>query len=347
MEGLTWIVSNILLASLLAAAALIVQRRLHEPAVAHFLWVLVLVKLVTPPLIEVPLWEFRKSPCELGTCSCGPHSYANADSLWPTALIGVWLTGGLVGAWCAGRRWVEFRRLLSDVTPAPIELQTMASRAANDLNLRYAPDFLVTTARIPPFVAAGWPTTKLVAPAALFVKLTREQRTALLLHELTHLKRGDHLIRILETIVGTVFWWLPGLGWVCRQIRACEEACCDAAVVSRRPKARRDYARLLLDVVDFAAPLQARTITAMNAAGVLEQRLRTILAQSSPLQTTQRWMAYALATLALAATPLALRCDWNHVFRPNATEPTQAPAAVPWAADRCETPVVKVGCCPS
>jgi len=346
MDGLTWIVSNIVLASLIAAAALIVQRRLHEPAVAHFLWVFVLVKLVTPPLIEVPLWESRKSPCELGTCSCGPHSPAVADSKWQTALIGVWLTGGLVSAWRAGRRWVEFRRLLGDAAPAPIQLQTMMSRAANDLNLRCEPNFLVTTARIPPFVAAGWPTANLVAPGALFIELTREQCTALLLHELTHIKRGDHLIRILETLVRTIFWWLPGLGWIGRQIRTCEEACCDAAVVSRRPKARRDYARLLLDVVDFSAPLQARTITAMNAAGVLEQRLRTILAQSPGLHTRRRRMACALATLALVATPLALRCDWSHVFRPPHAAATEAPAAVPWAADRCETPALKFACCP-
>jgi hypothetical protein len=46
------------------------------------------------------------------------------------------------------------------------------------------------------------------------------------------------------------------------------------------PQARHDYARLLLDVIDFANPLprqSAPQTTAMSAADNLHQRLRTIL----------------------------------------------------------------------
>ena len=64
MPWLAWVVSNVLLALLLALAAWFVQRWLRRPAVAHVLWVLVLVKLVTPPLVSVPLGQ---SP---GTMAC-------------------------------------------------------------------------------------------------------------------------------------------------------------------------------------------------------------------------------------------------------------------------------------
>ncbi|HTN01753.1 MAG TPA: hypothetical protein VL132_07745, partial [Planctomycetaceae bacterium] len=39
----------------LAGAAAIVGRRAQRPALTHLLWVLVLVKLVTPPLFHLPL----------------------------------------------------------------------------------------------------------------------------------------------------------------------------------------------------------------------------------------------------------------------------------------------------
>ncbi len=48
-------VSNLLLSALLAGVAYAVHRRGRYPVLAHVLWVLVLVKMVTPPLFLLPL----------------------------------------------------------------------------------------------------------------------------------------------------------------------------------------------------------------------------------------------------------------------------------------------------
>ena len=54
------ILSNVMVASLLAVLAMIAGWRLQRPAMAHGLWVLVLIKLVTPPIVQltipVPNW---------------------------------------------------------------------------------------------------------------------------------------------------------------------------------------------------------------------------------------------------------------------------------------------------
>src|SRR5262245_16986839 len=47
--------SNAVLAAVLAVVALCVSRTLRQPAVCHALWVLVLVKLITPPLWQIPV----------------------------------------------------------------------------------------------------------------------------------------------------------------------------------------------------------------------------------------------------------------------------------------------------
>jgi len=56
---MTWLVTygmtNAVLATLLAAAALATSRWCRRPALAHLLWVLVLCKLLAPPLVEIPL----------------------------------------------------------------------------------------------------------------------------------------------------------------------------------------------------------------------------------------------------------------------------------------------------
>ena len=54
MPWISCIISNIILACVLAFAAWCVQR-LGRPGVARILWILVLVKLVTPPLVGIPL----------------------------------------------------------------------------------------------------------------------------------------------------------------------------------------------------------------------------------------------------------------------------------------------------
>lgn len=143
-------------------------------------------------------------------------------------------------------------------------------------------------------------------------QLSEPQRKSLLLHELIHIKRRDHLVRLLELVVSIAFWWLPGVGWIGRQLRACEERCCDAAVVSHLPQARHAYARLLLDVFDFANPLPACALpqaTAMSVAEELEQRLVGILNVAPKKRRT--WPGALLAAgLACAILPCGVSCEF-------------------------------------
>ena len=283
MPWLSLIISNVVLASLIAFSAWFVQRRLRRPAVARILWLLVLVKLVTPPAVSVPLVELPSTAaCTLGLCHCPQHALVPPvvrDAL-PWVMLAAWSAGAGAMGWTAWRRWSRFQRLAAHAKPAPPEWQSLAARLAGKLSIRRPPEILAVPGRLPPLVVAGWRRPRLLLPAALLGQLNHSQSEALLLHELVHIKRGDHLVRLLELAVGVLFWWLPVVGAIGRQLRACEETCCDAAVVAFLPQARRDYARLLLNVIDFADPLPrqaAPQATAMSAASDLEQRLRGIL----------------------------------------------------------------------
>jgi bla regulator protein blaR1 len=310
MPWLSWVVSNVFLALLLALTAWFIQRWLRWHAVAHVLWVLVLVKLVTPPLVRVPLQASPGSlACVLGTCGCAQHAHAQrilVDRLaW--ILLAAWAAGASATAWTAWRRSTRFQRLLTHASPAPPEWQALAVRLGSELSLRRLPEVLTAPGRLPPLILPGWRRPRLLLPTALLGRLNASQQLALLLHELIHIKRGDHLVRLLELTVGVVYWWLPGVGWIGRQLRDCEEISCDAAVVAHAPQARRDYAQLLLDVVDFANPLPGqagRQATAMSA-GDLEKRLRAIL-NATP-GTRGVWPARALMVgLACAILPYQL-----------------------------------------
>jgi beta-lactamase regulating signal transducer with metallopeptidase domain len=349
MPWLSLIISNVVLASLVAMAAWFVHRRLQWHALARVLWILALVKLATPPLVSVPVAQLPGTmACALGECSCGPHPGAPAfvRSMLPWILLAVWSAGAgamLLAAW---RRWTRFSRLLAHVSPAPPAWQALAARLADELSLRRSPQILAVPGALPPLVVAGRRRPCVLVPAALMLRLNRSQQEALLLHELVHIKRGDHLVRMLELAAAIAFWWLPIVGPIGRRLRDCEESCCDEAVVDRRPQARRDYARLLLDVIDFADPLpprQAPQATAMSVADGLERRLRAILDVKRPTRRT--WPVAALAMgLALVVLPCELNC--NLAGDEFARQPTAAanrdtcePAAKDLKWTGCEPPV--------
>jgi beta-lactamase regulating signal transducer with metallopeptidase domain len=169
---------------------------------------------------------------------------------------------------------------------------------------------------------------------------------------LVHIKRGDHRVRMLELTVGILYWWLPIVGSIGRQLRACEEACCDEAVVTRLPEARRDYATLLLDVIDFTTPSRGQpppqAATAMSAADGLEKRIRAILDATPGMRRSQ--LCWALvAGLTCAILPCELHYDF--VGRPTRAavaierEPDAEPTDLP--GDECEIKPAMSVCCPS
>ena len=62
--------SNALVASALALVAVLVGCCCRRPALVHGLWLLVLLKLVTPPLVPVPIaWPTPPAPAS----ACAPR----------------------------------------------------------------------------------------------------------------------------------------------------------------------------------------------------------------------------------------------------------------------------------
>lgn len=353
MPWLSSILSNVVLASLLALTAWFVQARLRHPGVARVLWLLALVKLVTPPLVSVSLIDLPGSmACALGACHCAQHAGTTAlvrDQL-PWILLAVWSTGAVATLILTGRCWLRFQRLTAHARAAPPEWQTLAARLAAELSTSTPPVVLAAPGRLPPLVVPGWRRPRLLLPLDLIDKLNARQKEALLLHELLHLQRGDHLVRLLEFVVGVVYWWLPGVRSIGRRLRACEESCCDAGVIARRPRARRDYARLILDVIDFAYPpaTGAPQATAMSGASDVAQRVRSILNAGNDRPATRCRRSVAALTIAMAGAllPCGLHYDFvggSIVVAPDACESVSRDARLAGANRPVELPLF---CCP-
>lgn len=346
--------SNMILAFMTALAALIAQRGLKRPGVAHILWVLALIKLITPPPATVSLGRPPGSTaCVLGLCGCEHHARAITflRDLAPSILAVVWSTGAVMTAWVAWSRRARFQRLIAHADAAPAEWRSLAERIAAELSLRRPPKILVVSSYITPLVIPGLYRPRMLLPSALLDELTASQREALILHELVHIKRGDHLVRMIELAVSVAYWWLPIVSVIGRELRACEETCCDAAVVARLPESRRDYARMLLDVIDFTdrSPAPAAEFgAAISHADHLDTRLRAILDDTHASGRTSRAFMIA-AGLACVLSTCQLR--FNLVDRSkSATTSVKLELATNGSKsyrDQCETKTSSlVLCCP-
>src|SRR5262245_36224708 len=162
--------SNAAVAALLALIALAVWQSCRSPVIRHAAWLVVLLKLLTPPLFTIPLhvlpasWVTQPAkPRDNGVIQASPplpevsRSTAGATpgpSTWwdrygPDGILDwavvVWVFGAVVWFVWQGRRILRFRRRVASAEDAPAEVADAASHLAAALGIVHPPSVKVAT----------------------------------------------------------------------------------------------------------------------------------------------------------------------------------------------------------
>jgi hypothetical protein len=152
---------------------------------------------------------------------------------------------------------------------------------------------MVVDGPLPPMVWSGW-RPMLLVPQRIVESIDPSQRRLLLLHELLHIRRGDHLIRWFAVAVLALYWWNPFAWWAVRRLQNAEEECCDAAVLSFHPHDSEIYGEALLAVSEFVScgslPAAAVTI-GVERKNHLKRRMTMILKESGWTKLTKTRLA--------------------------------------------------------
>ncbi|MCC6910294.1 MAG: M48 family metalloprotease [Phycisphaerales bacterium] len=223
---------------------------------------------------------------------------AEEAALRPVDIVAwLWLLGVLLCSLRLAAQALAARRLKTSlVEPAERRWQRILDDLSNELGLRTSIRLLRSGLAETPMVV-GWIAPVVLVPAAAFASLTPEQLKSLLAHELSHIRRGDHLINALQAIVETVLFYHPAVWWISRQIRIERENCCDD-IAARAAGSGRILAEALarLESIRITPP---QTALAANG-GPLMNRIARLLALPAPSHTsTPRWPG--VAALAAAA----------------------------------------------
>jgi WD40 repeat protein/beta-lactamase regulating signal transducer with metallopeptidase domain len=376
--------ANALCAAVLAVPAYLVGRYGRRPALAHALWLVVLLKLLTPPVLRPGLaWLPAASPESvkkaeaapapkavyvaaisrvdvLNTSSrpsptpapivlnrpAAPFTYTlnvtqppapapapepaaeplpaegRGESVVRFALV-IWLAGAAAFLARALAYTLLFHRLLAHARLAPAEVQHQARELARGLGLRHCPAVWLVPGPVPPMVW-GLLRARVLFPAGLIDRLDAGARASLLTHELAHVARRDHWVRLLELLASALFWWYPLVWLARRQLHEREEECCDAR--AKDATSPRVYASAILEAVEFLSEARPRVpVLASALAGVqsLKGRLTLILTADLPgrLAGPTRMALVALATAVLPLLPTLVQAEKIEPKAPAVEEP--------------------------
>ncbi len=227
----------------------------------------------------------------------------------------LWVLGAALIAALTAVRVQRSRRLILRSRLAPPSVERMIADAAEHLQLRRVPRVLMTQSRVSPMVWCGAHPC-IVLPADLWSQLDDDGRRAIILHELAHLKRRDHLWCWVELAAGCVYWWHPVVWWVRKRLRDEADDCCDAWVTNLMPASRRAYAQALLEARRFTSEAQRRQQQLMTpavglggptrSARKLARRLTMVMTHNISPKLSARgvMLCGAVALLAYVATPM-------------------------------------------
>jgi beta-lactamase regulating signal transducer with metallopeptidase domain len=210
-----------------------------------------------------------------------------------------------------------------------------------ELGVRRDVEMLNSPLRTMPMTWGLWRTRLLLPEQA--ETWPSEQRRAVLLHELGHVKRRDCLTQIIVQLGCALYWFNPlvWIGW--RRLQVERERACDDLVLNSGATAS-SYAKHLLD--SAATMTQFRFVgaaVAMARTSTLEERLRAILDGRRNRRSMSRvGVAIMGMLLLMALVPVAvLRAQQTPTGQPAAPAAPAAPST-PATPDAPGTPAAPV-----
>lgn len=207
-----------------------------------------------------------------------------------------------VPAWCAGvalmalrsfSGWRRIHRLTREgAEHASDDWQDRLAGLAMRIGVRVRVRLMVTAQVAVPCVV-GWLKPVILIPPAALAGLSVQQLEMVLAHELSHIRRHDYLVNLLQLAVETVLFYHPVVRWISQDARRERELCCDDSAVHACGDALH-YAHALTDLADIQAA-DLHLAVGLNG-GDLTLRVERLIAPHHVSEGAPRLTTLMLAT---------------------------------------------------
>jgi beta-lactamase regulating signal transducer with metallopeptidase domain len=304
----------LLQSSILIGLLLIADLCLRKKVSARFrygMWLLVLVKLALPPSLAMPTGAAYWLGKYLPTASTAPAPAAAVvppipgvytepiqtfDALpvrevaavvaphiaslqWPGWMLLGWIAGVLLLSAMVFHQIASMRRSLKRSSPAESAMIGLLEECCAELGRSTRAALRLTNDLHSPAVC-GFLRPMILLPATMPPRLWPDGLRTILMHELTHIKRRDPWLSLVQTILQVAYFWHP-LVWAANaRLRYLRELAVDEIVVAGLRSQAQCYTDTLIDIAAMAFRKPAfslRLIGIAESKRALERRITHML----------------------------------------------------------------------
>ncbi len=262
---------------------------------------------VVAPQASTPAKILPEAQKDVAVQPVAPPTATRAESL---RTLVARLSGPLMAVWGAGALLMLFRLFyglaflrgfrfgLKPVDDAKVD--TALALASEVLRLRNLPRVYTSPVADSP-LTVGLIDPVMIFPEKLLGELSENETSSIVLHELSHVWRRDHLTGLFKRLVVAVNWWNWPVYRICTEHSdAAEELSDNCALLKLKPE---DYSECLLQLAEKTGLISRLPAVIGMAArsGGLRQRVLNILSKQRKIemQTTQTKKLIGAATIAL------------------------------------------------
>lgn len=248
-------------------------------------------------------------------------------------LISGTLISRIVLGWVLMNRAVRRMERLDDP-----RLLDRVNRQCGTLGLLIFPEFRTgETAAVP--VTFGWRNPTILLPAE-WREWATDKLDLVLAHELSHIQRGDYLIRVAAALNKSLYWFHPLSWWLHKHLTELGEHLSDDVALSAASANRERYAEILGDFAGLLGRESSRLQPgiAMSAPAAGSRRIKRILDNQrtlcSKLNVWQKLAVFGLGISAFVLVAGAQTGDHPQAQAPAPIRPAEPVAQAPTTGSR-------------
>lgn len=260
--------------------------------------------------------DTARATAQMPDSAATPQAYGQAGGTaaaaqpisWTALLLCAWGTGVAVSLAVLGYRHIQLCRLIRRTRrPVPAAVTQTYSRCLCLLRVRHAPELVVVDGVASAAITAS-PRPRILIPEFLTRKENAQSLYFALIHELTHYKRGDHLVGLLLPLLSAAYWFHPAvhIGFAC--LRQDMETACDAGVQRVVGESQKQAYRLtIMGMFSGAFTVPALGMSAPASRRMAQRRVRGMFMRPKS-DRLARFSAFATA-LALLVVCFTTACQ--------------------------------------
>lgn len=223
----------------------------------------------------------------------------------PQIIAILWILGALavVVRWMTS--WALLRKRIRDASALSCGREVNALRRAEELAaLRGSVPMLLSADSLEPGVF-GVLHPVLVWPRGISEHLEDAHLTAILAHEVWHVRRRDNLASLAHMFVEAAFWFHPLVWWMGARLMEERERACDEAVLGLG-NAPADYAESILKACKFCVESPLACVSGVSGSDLKRRIMRIMNRQLGvPLSMGTRIVLTSLGVAVVAAPVIA------------------------------------------